>query len=237
MSTDNKILTAITKLTELTQDRRLHWDKIADTQAITRGTEDIVDVAYRASHMGKCLRVYELKFRDYPEAPWDSKPVLELIDNVGRTEWRFPSTPATRHLLESIRYQMSGADHFVKMLAESDIPLNENDVVAVFSGIRYLDPKQVEKAALECRRYLNGHGITTKAQLIKLIDSKEMLSWLEGTYTRELLRKPEAPLDPIAIAVYGGMMFAEGFIEAVRNKIVESIRKSPEYREKHAKQS
>lgn len=235
MSTDNKILTAITKLTELTQDRQLHWSKETNTGMITRGTEDIVDVAYQAHHLGKRLRVYELKFREYPDAPWDIIPVLEIIDEEGNPEWRFPPTPATRHLLESIRYQLSGADYFVKMLAEADEPFTEADVATVFSRIKYLDPKEILKVALECRRNLNFAGIATRGQLVKLVESKEIISWLEGAYTQELLRNPEAPLDPLAVAVWGGMLFTGGLTDDVKAKIIERLRKSPEYREKHMK--
>ncbi|MFA5192384.1 MAG: hypothetical protein WC740_16890 [Verrucomicrobiia bacterium] len=121
MSADNRFLKAVTKLNELTQDKQLKWEKEDDTNSITYGTENIVDVAYYAVCGDRRLRLYELKYRDYPDAPWETMTVLEFVDSHNKSEWVFPENPATRHLLESVRYNTSKVDDFINELLD-DVP-------------------------------------------------------------------------------------------------------------------
>src|SRR5688500_622996 len=100
MSTDNRYLKAVTKLNELTQEGQLEWRKDTDTNDITHGTDDVVEIAYYADHGEKRLRLYELKYVDPATNQWDTSTVLEFVSKEGKSEWRFPYTPANHHLLE-----------------------------------------------------------------------------------------------------------------------------------------
>ena len=114
-----------------------------------------------------------------------------------------------------------------------DSAFTEAEVIEEFARIRYLSRGEVTASAPELRRRLNEVGIRSRLQLRQLVNSTAVLSWLEDLYRRELLRRPEAPLDPSAVATWGGMLFANGLSEQIKQHITTLILNSDEYRRNH----
>jgi len=118
-------------------------------------------------------------------------------------------------------------------LESARAPITEDDVIEAFAKIPYLKRNEVEALASDCRHWLTACGVRTVAELNRLVTAKRALNWLEDVYVNELLRSREAPLDPLAIAVFGAQLFRQGFTRELQNHIVNQVRKSPEYAEKH----
>ncbi len=112
-------------------------------------------------------------------------------------------------------------------------PISDADVVEAFARIHYLRRDELEANASDLRRKLADVGIRTKNQLFQLVGAKDVFEWLEALYNKELLRPVEAPLDPSAVATWGGMLLANRMSEKIKQHITKLILNCDEYRQKH----
>jgi hypothetical protein len=125
MKEENKFIKAIAKLIELTQDGTLKWTVSRETKELTKGTDNVIDLAYLAQEEVRQLRLYELKYKDYLDEfnfNWGNQPVLEIVDDLGHAAWTFPHNRALADLLEAVRYQTSGVDEFIDRLLSKPGP-------------------------------------------------------------------------------------------------------------------
>ena len=111
--------------------------------------------------------------------------------------------------------------------------ITDIEVVEAFALIPYLQKEEIEARAGELRKCLNQVGIRTRTQLFQVVTSRDSIAWVEDLYKRELLRPTEAPLDPVAVAVWVGMAVANGMSDKIKQHITNQILLSEEYRQKH----
>jgi len=80
--------------------------------------------------------------------------------------------------------------------------------------------------------YFLRNGIITKSRLKDLLQAEYLLDVLKTIYVQEfpLSRNPEHPLDPVAVANYGVMLFVNGAEEPVIHQVRQMIRGSEEWR-------
>lgn len=139
MSTEkDKMLDAVVKLINLTQDGKLKWRTIKPRQSLNRDNESVVDLVYTTDYKSKKLGLYENKYRvetppsgslsgsfgnifgvTYPH--WNSIVILEFIDSAGNNLWTFPDVQGLSDLLKTVRYQIAGINEFLDSL------LNDNN--------------------------------------------------------------------------------------------------------------
>ncbi len=109
----------------------------------------------------------------------------------------------------------------------------QDDVLEAFKKIPDLKEEDIKKHLQAAYGFLLANGIVTKRQLNDFISSNNILDKLETIYIEELLRPKEAPLDPIAIATWGAILFTFGVNKNVEDGIRSNIRQSKEYKDIH----
>ena len=105
MTLNEKAAQTVRKLLRLTQDGTMDWSR-TDADFITRGTDDIIDVAYMGEHSNTHFLVYELRSRCWDEnerAYWSNSVVVDLVTPRGELLWRVPQQQAMWDLLEAVR--------------------------------------------------------------------------------------------------------------------------------------
>ena len=109
---------AIAKLNELTQQGRLKWEVVSPPD--TRGSSDVVEIAFGTEHEGKRLRIFSRRSKvevDEKRFEWLKSPVLEVVDSDGKPLYEFPGLSWIDHLLESVGYQVAGVGRWMEKLA------------------------------------------------------------------------------------------------------------------------
>jgi len=109
---------ALAKLNELTQRGQLKW-KIVDPPD-TRGSSDVVEIAYGTEFEGKRLRIFSRRSKialDEDRFDWSEYPVLQIVDGGGRPLYGFPTVAGINDLLESVQHQVSGVGQLIEKLA------------------------------------------------------------------------------------------------------------------------
>lgn len=137
---DSQLLEVVTKLIQLTQDDKIHWQtaetKFEGSHKDTK--EDIkLGTIYKTDFKGKQLRLYKItqKLDQTSTSPlfklsmtkesgpyWTSSVRLEFVDSAGRATWTFPESKALLDLLEAASYQTAGVYDFInEILKEPNI--------------------------------------------------------------------------------------------------------------------
>jgi hypothetical protein len=128
-----------------------------------------------------------------------------------------------------VRQAASGAGQERALTSEPDI----EDVRNAFNRINGLDMTKFNEYATQIRGVLAFYGLISRDDLAALAASEHIWSWLKALYVNELLRPVAAPLDPLAIAVWGAPMYKYGMDSGLLEQIEQRIRSSTEYAEKH----
>ncbi len=109
---------ALAKLNELTQRGLLKWEIV--TPPDTRGSSDVVEIAYGTEFEGQRLRIFSRRSKialDEDRFDWSERPVLQIVDGGGRPLYEFPTVAGVSDLLESVQYQVSGVGQLIEKLA------------------------------------------------------------------------------------------------------------------------
>lgn len=124
MNLNEKAKKTVQKLLKLTRDNQVTWSRSTDTRHITRGTNDLAQVAYTARHENLRFRVYEARSQACPDGEslyWISEPRVEIIDFEDVLVWRLPMSAEMWDLLQTIEVKATGVDEGL------DEFLNEED--------------------------------------------------------------------------------------------------------------
>ncbi|HEX8846784.1 MAG TPA: hypothetical protein VF791_19230 [Pyrinomonadaceae bacterium] len=136
MSTEkNKWIDALGKLLTLTQEGQLIWATAEPPGSFNSLPHQRVDVVYQTRYKDRTLRLFELYHKvekpkgltvfmdqyDNTQYPyWTKITVLQLLDENGLAAWTFPETEVLNHLLEAVKYQVTGVKDFLdEILAEA----------------------------------------------------------------------------------------------------------------------
>jgi len=110
--------------------------------------------------------------------------------------------------------------------------LSNEDVREVLKKVKYLKADEVDSEYIRAHVEFIQRGIVTKQQLDQLITSEPILSTLAQIYVEELGRPLEYPLDPMALAVYGSVLYGRVLDQSIVNFIRVDVRKSSEYKKR-----
>jgi succinate dehydrogenase/fumarate reductase cytochrome b subunit len=117
--------------------------------------------------------------------------------------------------------------------------ITDDDVVAAFATISQNFPDGVDLSSMsaQLRVLLLLNGIATKHQLNELALSPAILNTLRSLYVRVLRRDKDKPLDPIAVAVWGALLYRLGVNQNSIRVLESELRASQEYRDKVANET
>jgi hypothetical protein len=105
MNLEEKAKKTVIKLVQMTVKGELSWDRITDTHILTRGTDDVIPVAYSTKGGESRFALFEAKHPFSPDGEevfWNSRIELRMIDFDGNTIWSFPPLPALRTLYDQV---------------------------------------------------------------------------------------------------------------------------------------
>lgn len=113
MNKTSKWSEVVAKLITQTQDGTCLWGQYPLAQR-----ENLVGEVYVASVDGKGIAVYEYRYQnyisDFDSYAWTNDVAIEFVSPGGELVWRFPELPNRLELLEAVRFQVSGAESFLK---------------------------------------------------------------------------------------------------------------------------
>ncbi|MCX7014441.1 MAG: hypothetical protein NTW86_18145 [Candidatus Sumerlaeota bacterium] len=113
-----------------------------------------------------------------------------------------------------------------------DRPATVEDVKNAFGRIPQLSKDDIEANAGRAHAFLLRNGIRTKDLLEAFTNATEIFSELSRIYVEDLQRPVENPLDCIAVAYWGALIFRYGPTDNVIGWVRERIRQFPEYTQK-----
>jgi|GEM_PF-3465070 len=108
--------------------------------------------------------------------------------------------------------------------------LSQEEVREALKKVRYLKADEVDHEYIRAHVEFIQRGIVTKQQLDQLISSEPILSTLAQVYVEELGRPSKCPLDSMAVAVYGSVLYGRALDQSIVDFIRHDVRKSPEYK-------
>lgn len=139
MADNDKLLDAIAKLIELTQDGKLRWSALPSSliDALKETPYDRIAVAFQANYKDRYLRLYKRNYKVAynpfstvaivqaayydKEDSWYSTVVLQLTTSDDLVLWSFPFETALWDLYRAVEYQVSKVKDFLDdLLSEQD---------------------------------------------------------------------------------------------------------------------
>lgn len=132
---DEKLVTLIAKLIELTQESSLEWKVVPASKSSETGYTKVIGAVFEASYMGKTLRIYKKKndnteenhmFNMFLAQPSYSIAIeLEFVDKHGNSIWSFPRITGIVDLYKAITYKAAGVDEFINDLLNEENASNK----------------------------------------------------------------------------------------------------------------
>jgi len=111
--------------------------------------------------------------------------------------------------------------------------IKRDDVVEAFRAIPDFSEQEVKAGIDRIYDCLLRNGIVTKKQLYDLVSSAPILNTIRRVYVDVLKRPRDKTLDPLAVAVWGGMLFSYGVKDEIVSAIILQLKNSQEYKQKH----
>lgn len=122
MNKDINIYDIINKLIKLTRNEQIKWERGRPSSFLIIDEDEKVDMMYITKYKNRFLRLYEKKYKSYESDAetyyWDSTVILELVDDEGLTEWKFPFDNNLWELIEAVKYQTADVKGFLESFSE-----------------------------------------------------------------------------------------------------------------------
>jgi len=122
MTLEEKSEKTVKKLLELTQENEIEWRRVTDTRFLTRGTDDVVDVAYFTEHKSSRFVLYEVKFRSFDMdgmAYWDNDIRVDVRDSEFIIVWSLPRNRMMWDLLRAAQIKAGNAERVMDDFLET----------------------------------------------------------------------------------------------------------------------
>lgn len=115
---DNKWISLIAKLLQLTQNGEIHWKAVSPSKENLPADERIV-LVYEADYLEQGLRIYEFEYKfwaDEERFEWSNGIRLEFTDRAGRSLYSVSGIDGLWDLLRAIKYQSANIEAFLEKL-------------------------------------------------------------------------------------------------------------------------
>lgn len=125
----DKYIEVIAELIKLTENKKIKWE----SYPVNISYNDVkISMKFRTEYLGKKINIYTkhiliveppnpmLTIKLFPirkEYPyWSTETVLEFVDDLGNSIWKFPEIPILFDLLEVVKQQVAGVSDFINNL-------------------------------------------------------------------------------------------------------------------------
>ena len=105
----------IDHLIELTQTEQINWRRESPPNQILT-THNRVAQVYVTSYNDRIIRLYEEMYKYFTDEDvyyWQTRLVMDFIDEDDNSLWQFPQTPNGWDLLNAIKYRDANVDAFI----------------------------------------------------------------------------------------------------------------------------
>jgi len=121
---EKQTIALITKLTRLTKEGHLTWQKIRPPTSLTETSNYEIAAFYKTRYKKHDLALYDLRYQMWDDTGevigWDQRYQLAVLDEDGDILWQFPRVPGLHELASSIAYKVGNVDQVLKDLLEED---------------------------------------------------------------------------------------------------------------------
>jgi hypothetical protein len=168
------------------------------------------------------------------ELSW-SHTVPLMIVALAIIFWK-PIAERIRHL-KSIRGQGSRYDILFQEPNPESLPaggertIEPSDVIEAFREIPDFTEEETKALMDPVYTHLRRNGIMTRKTLDSLVRSRETLDHLRNLYVTLLQRPKDKPLDPVAVASWGAILFRYGVRQDILTAVQKAIMNSDEFRQ------
>jgi hypothetical protein len=123
MAKENDFVILVTKLIELTQEKKIAWEKLDPPSEITSSFER-VKVVYRCEYKDIKFRLYEKNSKNYEEDFdsryfWDTDIVLEIVDENDYVMHIIPKNIALKDLIFAVKNQDLNIDDVISKIIKN----------------------------------------------------------------------------------------------------------------------
>ena len=104
----------IDELIKLTQHNTISWT-IDEPSEGMNSFDSKVDLIYRVYYSNNSVRIYENRYKYYVDDSqyvWDTRVVMDIVDEYDRVLWRFPYTSNMQELLKVIQFKNPQIQNF-----------------------------------------------------------------------------------------------------------------------------
>ena len=115
---DNKWISLIAKLLQLTQNGEIEWKTVSPPKD-NLPIDERVALVYEADYLEQGLRIYEFEYKywaDEEHFEWSNGIRLEFTDRLGRSLYSVSDIHGLWDLLRAIKYQSANIDAFLEKL-------------------------------------------------------------------------------------------------------------------------
>jgi hypothetical protein len=177
-------------------------------------------------------------YRDHKEREWRSQ-VDGYNSLLTSLEHQFDATKSlgadSNALGDIVAKQRLYSEQLESFLVgrPSEPLLSDEHIISAFTKIPWFSRPLISDNLAQIRTRLRHWDIVTPQDVDALVARDDIKKIITEVYIRELKRPIDAPFDPGALAVWGGLLFRLGTSHAVVDHFTHLIRQSDEFREKH----
>jgi hypothetical protein len=116
MATTHKWVAVISKLNELTHEKRLDWERMDPPNALVSGVNDRIFNFFGASYEGRKIGIWEERFQmynsDLDNYYWQQREMLAVFSDAWDLQVHAPIVAGISQLFETVRNSEANLDEF-----------------------------------------------------------------------------------------------------------------------------
>lgn len=129
----DKFVRLIAKLLELTQEQKIKWRTVKNTQNSDPSMTKIIGAIFETDYKFKKLRIYKRErnntddnrnyisfIAQFEKPSYTDTIILGFTDEQGNIVWSFPQVSGVRDLYEAVAYQVAEVDDFINDILKDE---------------------------------------------------------------------------------------------------------------------
>jgi hypothetical protein len=121
---DEKLIKAISKLNQLTQENKIKWEIMEPPSNLSKGRDVIIPFFYGTKYKANNFGIYEVRYEtishETGQLGWDNVFLLSVFSDDWMKLWSFPRVSGVYDLLRSVGYQIGDIGKIVDSILSED---------------------------------------------------------------------------------------------------------------------